>query len=161
MMDERTETRAETFRERTTGASVELPYAGIDTFLKSSLRSPSDVAGVDAAVLGVPYDGAVSNRPGTRYGPGAIREASAWWAYLSGYKGGLTNMRTGREVDFGSLGVVCVYHPQTTKDSVLRGGDELDDETEERLNAALWQYNERVATLIEAELDEFVRRAEG
>nr|WP_136590200.1 agmatinase [Salinigranum halophilum] len=106
MMDERTETRAETFRERTTGASVELPYAGIDTFLKSSLRSPSDVAGVDAAVLGVPYDGAVSNRPGTRYGPGAIREASAWWAYLSGYKGGLTNMRTGREVDFGALDLV-------------------------------------------------------
>ncbi|MFC7251683.1 hypothetical protein ACFQJ5_17915 [Halomicroarcula sp. GCM10025324] len=58
-----------------------------------------------------------------------------------------------------SLGVVCVYHPQITKDSVLRGGDDLDDETEERLNAALWQYSERVATLIEAELDEFVRQA--
>ncbi|MDG5775216.1 hypothetical protein QA599_02070 [Haloarculaceae archaeon H-GB1-1] len=60
-----------------------------------------------------------------------------------------------------SLGVVCVYHPQITKDSVLRGGDDLDDETEERLNAALWQYSERVATLIEAELDEFVRQAGG
>ena len=59
------------------------------------------------------------------------------------------------------LGVVCVYHPQITKDSVLRGGDDLDDETEERLNAALWQYSERVATLIEAELDEFVRQAGG
>ena len=59
-----------------------------------------------------------------------------------------------------SLGVVCVYHPQITKDSVLRGADDLDDETEERLNAALWQYSERVATLIEAELDEFVRRTQ-
>jgi len=58
-----------------------------------------------------------------------------------------------------SLGVVCVYHPQITKDSVLRGADELDDETEERLNAALWQYSERVSTLIEEALDEFVRRA--
>jgi hypothetical protein len=56
------------------------------------------------------------------------------------------------------LGVVCVYHPQITRDSVLRGADDLDDETEERLNAALWQYSERVATLIEAKLDEFVRR---
>ncbi|AEH37250.1 DUF7539 family protein [Halopiger xanaduensis] len=56
-----------------------------------------------------------------------------------------------------SLGVVCVYHPQITDDSVLRGGDGLDDETEERLNAALWQYGERVATLIEDELEEFVR----
>ena len=60
-----------------------------------------------------------------------------------------------------SLGVVCVYHPQITKDSVLRGVDGLDDETEERLNAALWRYSERVATLIEAELDEFVRQARG
>ena len=56
-----------------------------------------------------------------------------------------------------SLGVVCVYHPQITDDSVLRGGDGLDDETEERLNAALWKYGERVATLIEDQLDEFVR----
>ncbi|WP_227357647.1 DUF7539 family protein [Haladaptatus salinisoli] len=60
-----------------------------------------------------------------------------------------------------SLGVVCVYHPQITTDSVLRGADELDDETEERLNVALWQYSERVATLIEAKLDEFVRRTQG
>ena len=56
-----------------------------------------------------------------------------------------------------SLGVVCVYHPQITDDSVLRGGDGLDDETEERLNAALWKYGERVATLVGDELDEFVR----
>ncbi|WP_424009269.1 DUF7539 family protein [Haloferax denitrificans] len=60
-----------------------------------------------------------------------------------------------------SLGVVCVYHPQISKDSVLRGGDGLDDETEERLNAALWRYSERVSTLIEAELDEFVRQTQG
>jgi hypothetical protein len=57
-----------------------------------------------------------------------------------------------------ALGVVCVYHPQITRDSVLRGADDLDDETEERLNAALWQYSERVATLIERELDEFIRQ---
>jgi agmatinase len=105
-MNDGAETRADAFRERTTGASVELAYAGIDTFLKSPVRSPSDVEGADAAVVGVPYDGAVSNRPGARYGPGAIREASAWWAYLSGYKGGLTNMRTGQQVDFDALDLV-------------------------------------------------------
>ena len=59
-----------------------------------------------------------------------------------------------------SLGVVCVYHPQITKDSVLRGADDLDDETEERLNAALWKYSERVATLIEDELREFIRETQ-
>jgi hypothetical protein len=59
-----------------------------------------------------------------------------------------------------ALGVVCVYHPQITEDSVLYGADDLDDETEERLNAALWQYSNRVATLIEAELDEFVSQSQ-
>ena len=34
----------------------------------------------------------------------------------------------------------------------------LDDETEERLNAALWRYSERVATLVETTLDEYVRQ---
>lgn len=84
---------------------VELPYAGIETFLKSDYRDVADLDGYDAGVVGVPYDGAVSNRPGARYGPQAIRSASSWWAYLSGYKGGLTNMRTGRQVDFGALSV--------------------------------------------------------
>ena len=98
--------RAADFRQNTTGADVELAYAGIDTFLKADVADIDDVAGVDAAVLGAPYDGAVSNRPGARYGPDAVREASAWWAYLSGYKGGLTNMRTGEQVDYGELSVV-------------------------------------------------------
>lgn len=57
-----------------------------------------------------------------------------------------------------SLGVVCVYHPQVTVDSVLRGGNDLDDETEEELNAALWKYSERVATLIEEELDRYIQQ---
>ena len=57
-----------------------------------------------------------------------------------------------------SLGVVCVYHPQITRDTVLRGPDNLDDQTEERFNAALWRYSERVATLIEDELNEFLRQ---
>lgn len=57
-----------------------------------------------------------------------------------------------------SLGIVCVYHPQITSDSVLRGVDAVDDETEERLNDALWRYGERVATLVEAELDAYLGR---
>ncbi|WP_049898199.1 agmatinase family protein [Halococcus agarilyticus] len=84
---------------------VQLPYAGIDTFLKAEYRDVGSLSDVDAGVIGVPYDGAVSNRPGARYGPRAIRRASGWWAYLSGYKGGLTDMRTGNQVNFGALSV--------------------------------------------------------
>ncbi|SEH15251.1 agmatinase [Natronorubrum sediminis] len=96
---------AAAFREQTTGSDVELAYAGHNTFLKGDPRSVDDLDDVDAAVLGAPYDGAVSNRPGARYGPEAIRRASAWWAYLSGYKGGLTNMDSGEQVDFSQFAV--------------------------------------------------------
>lgn len=37
----------------------------------------TDLAGVDAAAVGVPFDTAVSFRPGARFGPEAIRSASA------------------------------------------------------------------------------------
>ena len=36
-----------------------------------------DVTGADAVVWGIPFDAAVSNRPGARFGPQAIRRASA------------------------------------------------------------------------------------
>lgn len=59
-----------------------------------------------------------------------------------------------------SLGVVCVFHPQSTSDSALQGQDELDDGTEERLNVALWQYSERVAALIETRIEKFCRETQ-
>ena len=100
--------RASAFRESTRGADVELAYAGIDTFLDGEYRDIDSVSDVEAAVFGVPYDGAVSNRPGARYGPSVIREASGWYAYLSAYKGALTNMRTGDQIDFDDFSVADV-----------------------------------------------------
>ncbi|RMF39947.1 MAG: agmatinase [Alphaproteobacteria bacterium] len=44
-------------------------------------RYARDLSGVDVAVIGVPHDTSVTNRPGTRFGPRAIRAAStnlAW-----------------------------------------------------------------------------------
>jgi agmatinase len=50
-------------------------FAGIRTFM----RAPhvTDLAGVDAAVYGIPFDTATSYRTGPRFGPEAIRTASA------------------------------------------------------------------------------------
>jgi agmatinase len=50
-------------------------FAGVRTFM----RTPhvTDLAGVDAAVLGIPFDTATSYRTGARFGPEAIRSASA------------------------------------------------------------------------------------
>src|SRR5664279_1096107 len=43
------------------------------------MRAPhvTDLAGVDAAVYGIPFDTATSYRTGCRFGPEAIRSASA------------------------------------------------------------------------------------
>ncbi len=50
-------------------------FAGVRTFMR--LPHVTDLAGVDAAVYGIPFDTAVTYRPGTRFGPEAIRSASA------------------------------------------------------------------------------------
>ncbi|WP_331236379.1 agmatinase family protein [Natronorarus salvus] len=91
--------------EGTPGSAVELAYAGIGTFLKAPHRPVEALTDEEVAVLGAPYDGAVSNRPGARYGPAAIRRESGWWAYLGGYKGGLTNLQTGAEIDLSTLSI--------------------------------------------------------
>lgn len=49
-------------------------FAGLTTFAR--LPRAQDVAAYDLAVVGVPFDSGVTYRPGARFGPSAIREAS-------------------------------------------------------------------------------------
>lgn len=52
-------------------------YAGVKTFMGAEAVEPEELtAEVDVAAYGVPFDGAVTNKPGTRYGPSALREAT-------------------------------------------------------------------------------------
>ena len=54
----------------------EIPrFAGVRTFMRAP--HTTDLAGVDAAVYGIPFDTATSFRTGARFGPEAIRSASA------------------------------------------------------------------------------------
>ncbi|WP_435156237.1 agmatinase family protein [Haladaptatus sp. DFWS20] len=104
-MNDSDPTPAAEFHASHSGTDVEMGYAGRNTFLKGKARDVDDLDDIDVGVIGVPYDGALTNRPGARYGPESIRRASAWWAYLSNYKGGLTNMNTGAQVDFSDFQV--------------------------------------------------------
>lgn len=61
------------------GTAAEPTYAGITSFMRR--RYSRDLTGVDLAISGVPFDTATTNRPGSRFGPRAIRAASiqsAW-----------------------------------------------------------------------------------
>lgn len=60
---------------------LNLPFVGHITFAKSPACADWDHIDADIAVLGVPTDMATQNRPGTRFGPRAIRIASATFAY--------------------------------------------------------------------------------
>jgi agmatinase len=56
-------------------SGTEVPrYAGASTFVR--LPEFRDIGGCDVAILGIPFDSGVSFRPGARFGPNAIREAS-------------------------------------------------------------------------------------
>ena len=56
------------------GQSTEPNYSGAVSFLRRIYAH--DLSGFDVAVWGVPYDTSTSNRPGARFGPRALREAS-------------------------------------------------------------------------------------
>jgi len=57
------------------GAASDPTYAGALSFMRR--RFTKKVADADVVVWGIPFDAAVSNRPGARFGPQAIRRASA------------------------------------------------------------------------------------
>lgn len=62
-------------REDLKGQSFENVFGGATSFLRR--KYTKDLSRADIAVTGVPFDQSVTNRPGTRLGPRAIREASA------------------------------------------------------------------------------------
>ena len=53
-------------------------FAGISTFMRLPYLDPAQAPGeIDIALVGIPFDGATTNRPGTRLGPRQVREASS------------------------------------------------------------------------------------
>jgi agmatinase len=80
-------------------------YAGLATYGGMPYtEDPADLEGVDVAIVGAPFDDLVSDRPGTRFGPRAIRSAS--WGpggHLEAKIDALTELRV---VDYGDAPVV-------------------------------------------------------
>ena len=60
-------------------SGMQMPrFAGIPTFMRLPHVPPEDarIGEVDVGILGLPFDGGTSNRPGARHGPRALRDAS-------------------------------------------------------------------------------------
>ncbi|HYN00564.1 MAG TPA: arginase family protein, partial [Aestuariivirgaceae bacterium] len=57
-------------RESHRGTEIEATYAGAQSFMRR--KYTRDLKGIEVAITGIPFDQAVTNRPGTRFGPEAI-----------------------------------------------------------------------------------------
>ena len=54
-------------------------WSGVQSFLRR--KYTKDLQGADLAIVGLPFDLATTNRPGARFGPAAVRSASAIMAW--------------------------------------------------------------------------------
>jgi agmatinase len=93
-------------------------HAGLLTFGGMPYtEDPSELAGVDVAVIGAPMDELVSERPGTRFGPRAIRAAGGPpGRHLDA---GIDAMEELRVVDFGDAPVIPA-DPVASHAAILR-----------------------------------------
>jgi len=83
------------------GNSFENAFGGALSFLRR--RYTKDLTGVDLVVTGVPFDQAVTHRPGTRFGPRAIREASTLQPYDPPYGWGFNPLEEFAIADYGDV----------------------------------------------------------
>jgi agmatinase len=60
---------------------LNLPFVGISTFGKRPYVEDWSTLDADVAILGAPFDGGTQWRPGARFGPRAVREASTLFAF--------------------------------------------------------------------------------
>ena len=79
----------------------EYMYAGALSFCRRLYAR--DLTGADVAVLGVPFDTAVTNRPGCRFGPRAIRAASTNLAWSRAWPSPFDPFERLSVVDYGDV----------------------------------------------------------
>lgn len=76
-------------------------YAGITSFLRRP--ATRDLEKIDLAVTGLPFDCATTNRPGTRFGPRAIREATTLLGHDKPYGWPIDPLTECSLADYGDL----------------------------------------------------------
>lgn len=96
-------------KESNKGRWTENTYGGALSFLRR--RYTRDLSEVDVAVTGIPFDCAVTYRPGARLGPRAIRAASVQLAELKAFPFGFDPFDTLSVVDYGDCFLVIIEHP--------------------------------------------------
>ena len=97
-------------------SGMELPrYAGIPTFMRLPHLPLTEAAEVQIGLIGVPWDGGTTNRPGPRHGPRQLRDASTMVRLLN-QATGARPFHQARCADLGDSPV----NPADVTDSLVR-----------------------------------------
>ena len=100
-------------REYETFSDFDLPtYVGPTTFMNLPwITDPAELRArdVDVAIIGAPFDDAVSHRPGARFGPRAIREAQYTSGSINSLQLGVEPFEILTVVDAGDANIVPAW----------------------------------------------------
>lgn len=104
------------------GGALEPTFSGALSFMRR--RFTRDLSGVDVAIWGVPFDCATSNRPGARFGPQAIRRASAILDGDPQYPSSCDPFETLATIDWGDC-IIDHARPQEAADAIQKEAETL------------------------------------
>ena len=90
-------------------------YTGLATFMRAPYRE--DPQGVDIGLIGVPFDGGVTNRTGTRHGPREIRNQSSLMRKIN-QASGIAPYELCTVADLGDAWVQRPFHLESSLDEV-------------------------------------------
>ena len=89
-------------------------YTGLPTFMRCPYQE--DLDAVDIALIGVPYDGGVTNRTGARHGPREIRNQSSLMRRIN-QATGISPHELARVADVGDAWVQSPFTLEASLDS--------------------------------------------
>lgn len=96
---------------------LNLPFVGISTFAKRPYVADWGAIDADIAILGAPFDGGTQFRPGARFGPRSVREASTLFSF--GHAGAYDHeddaTYLGADVRIVDIGDADIVHTDTTQ----------------------------------------------
>jgi len=96
---------------------LDLPFVGISTFAKRPYVSDWGAIDADVAILGAPFDGGTQWRPGARFGPRGVREASTLFSF--GHAGAYDHeddrVYLGGDVRIVDMGDADIVHTDTVQ----------------------------------------------
>ena len=96
-------------RKRAFGERYQPRYSGVATFMRRPLREePDGWEGIDIGIVGVPFDGGVTNRPGARHGPRHLRDQSTLMGVVN-HQTGVRPHDLAEAADLGDVLIEGVY----------------------------------------------------